>query len=82
MTRRERDALQGILDRYVSLVNCGDCGNWDPEEEAMVKAARAVLDTEQDCDCEGTMAGSHEPSCASRAERDIRGDRPGKPYRP
>lgn len=36
-------ALAGLLERYTSLVNCGDCGNWDPETEDEVKAARAAL---------------------------------------
>lgn len=38
-----RDALTALLDRYVSLVNCGDCGNWNPETEDQVIAARAAL---------------------------------------
>jgi hypothetical protein len=38
-----RCALQDLLDRYVALVNCGDCGNWNPEEETEVKEARAAL---------------------------------------
>ncbi len=37
------EALQGLLDHYVALVNCGDCGNWDPNEEAPVIAARAAI---------------------------------------
>ncbi len=36
-------ALEGMTKRYVDLVNCGDCGNWDPEEEAEVKLARAAI---------------------------------------
>lgn len=38
-----REALKALLDRYTSLVNCGDCGNWDPETEAVVIKARAAL---------------------------------------
>jgi hypothetical protein len=38
-----RAALKGITDRYVGLVNCGDCGNWDPESEPQVVAARAAM---------------------------------------
>ena len=38
-----REAMQALLDRYTSLVNCGDCGNWNPEEEPCVIAARAAL---------------------------------------
>lgn len=36
-------ALEGLLKHYVDLVNCGDCGNWDPETEAPVIAAREAL---------------------------------------
>lgn len=36
-------ALRVMLHRYVSLVNCGDCGHWDPETEPEVIAARAAL---------------------------------------
>jgi hypothetical protein len=44
-TRLERAeaALSGLLKRYTSLVNSGDCGNWNPEEEPEVIAARAAL---------------------------------------
>lgn len=38
-----REAAQALLDRYTSLVNCGDCGNWDPETEPDVIALRAEL---------------------------------------
>lgn len=36
-------ALQGLLERYTALVNSGDCGTWNPEEEAEVTAARAAI---------------------------------------
>jgi len=36
-------ALDSLLNRYVQLVNCGDCGNWDPEQEEDVKAARFAI---------------------------------------
>lgn len=36
-------ALQTLLNDYVELVNSGDAGFWDPEEEAQVKAARAAI---------------------------------------
>lgn len=36
-------ALQGLLDKYTMLVNSGDAGNWDPEEEPEVIAARAAI---------------------------------------
>lgn len=35
--------LRVMVYRYVSLVNGGDCGNWDPETEPEVIAARAAL---------------------------------------
>ena len=38
-----REAAQALLDRYTSLVNCGDCGNWDPETEPDVIALGAEL---------------------------------------
>ena len=38
-----RIALDALLERYVDLVNCGDCGNWDPEGEGEVQQARAAL---------------------------------------
>lgn len=37
------EALEQMIEHYTSLVNCGDCGNWDPEEEDAVKTARAAL---------------------------------------
>jgi len=42
---RLKQALQGLLERYTSLVNCGDCGNWDCETEIEVIAAREALGT-------------------------------------
>ena len=36
-------ALHALLERYTDLVNCGDCGNWNPEREDQVIAARAAL---------------------------------------
>ena len=36
-------ALQTFLAEYVSLVNSGDAGNWDAEEEDKVIAARAAI---------------------------------------
>lgn len=35
--------LRAMLDCYISLVNSGDCGNWDVESEEEVKRARALL---------------------------------------
>jgi hypothetical protein len=37
------EALTTLLERHTSLVNCGDCGNWNPETEDEVIAARAAL---------------------------------------
>lgn len=36
-------ALRGVLDHYTALVNSGDAGNWNPEEERVVVLARAAL---------------------------------------
>lgn len=36
-------ALEGMLDRYTGLVNCGDCGSWDPESEVEVIDARKAI---------------------------------------
>jgi hypothetical protein len=38
-----RKALEGLTAMYVAMVNSGDCGFWNPEEEAEVIAARAAL---------------------------------------
>jgi hypothetical protein len=40
---RLREAFRFLLDRYTQLVNCGDCGDWDPETERPVIAAREAL---------------------------------------
>lgn len=36
-------ALKVFVDEYVAMVNSGDCGFWNPEEEEKVRAARAAL---------------------------------------
>lgn len=36
-------ALKALLDHYVALAECGDCGWWDQEKEQQVIAARAAL---------------------------------------
>lgn len=36
-------ALTGLLDHYVQIVVCGDCGNWDAEAEPPVIGARAAI---------------------------------------
>lgn len=37
------EALERFLDHYVAMVSSGDCGFWNPEDEAHVKAARSAL---------------------------------------
>ncbi len=37
------EALEVFVNDYVSMVNSGDCGNWNPEEELKVTLARAAL---------------------------------------
>jgi hypothetical protein len=37
------EALDGMLNRYTTLVNSGDAGFWNPETDAEVIAARAAL---------------------------------------
>jgi hypothetical protein len=37
------ETLKRTLDSYVSLVNSGDCGFWNPENEEQVKVARQAL---------------------------------------
>jgi len=40
-------ALSNLLDRYTELVNCGDCGNWNPEtEDCVIEARKALGDTD------------------------------------
>lgn len=36
-------ALQSFVVEYVAMVNSGDCGFWNPEDEDKVKAARAAI---------------------------------------
>jgi hypothetical protein len=38
------DALTALLNHYTKLINSGDAGNWDPEKEPVVIAARLALD--------------------------------------
>lgn len=37
-------ALEALLAMYVKLANSGDCGNWNPEDEPEVRAARHAID--------------------------------------
>jgi hypothetical protein len=39
-------ALRGLTEHYVAMVNSGDCGFWNPEEDPEVIAARAELQQE------------------------------------
>ncbi len=43
------EALVNVLRRYTDLINSGDAGNWDPEEEDEVKAARAAIANVKSC---------------------------------
>jgi hypothetical protein len=36
-------ALHEILNHYTALINSGDAGNWEPEREPQVIAARAAI---------------------------------------
>ena len=38
-----KKTLKAILAHYVELVGCGDCGNWNPEDEEIVIKTRAVI---------------------------------------
>lgn len=38
-----RRALEALLEHYVGLVNSGDAGSWNPEDEEVVANAREVL---------------------------------------
>ena len=42
-----RTALEGLLTRYTDLVNCGDCGSWNPEKEDCVINARRAISTQE-----------------------------------
>jgi hypothetical protein len=37
------EASEKFLEGYVRMVNSGDCGNWNPEEEDVVIAMRAAI---------------------------------------
>ncbi len=37
------DALEAMLNHYLRLAESGDAGNWNPEEEDVVKRVRKVL---------------------------------------
>jgi hypothetical protein len=43
MIREMMKAHVDILEHYVRLAGCGDCGHWNPEEEPQVIASRAAI---------------------------------------
>lgn len=60
---RLREALTALTSRYAELINSGDCGNWDPEEEDEMKQARAALEAGKR---EGQPATNACPECEGR----------------
>lgn len=68
----ERDgmkrALESLLDRYVGLVNCGDCGFWDPEKEREVIEARAALAVSDADDTTGGTSNAHATNARQRGQ--------------
>jgi hypothetical protein len=36
-------ALEQMIERYIRLVNSGDCGDWDPEMDDEVINSRSAL---------------------------------------
>ena len=38
-----KEALENLTKRYCDLVNCGDCGFWEPEDEKEIIASRAAI---------------------------------------
>lgn len=38
------NAHKTILDRFLELIECGDCGHWGPETEEQVIESRRVLE--------------------------------------
>ena len=43
-----RDVLKSCVDLYVTLVDCGDCGNWDPLEDLpIIKALEHLKQSEE-----------------------------------
>ena len=36
-------SLKELLDHYKELVNCGDCGNWNPGDELVCKNADKAI---------------------------------------
>lgn len=37
------DCLEDMTNHYAELANSGDCGNWNPEKESEVIAARRMI---------------------------------------
>lgn len=51
LLKQQRHMLLGelvnMVDRYTALVNSGDCGNWNPEtEDDVIAARRAIAEVE------------------------------------
>lgn len=44
--------LKALLNRYIGLINSGDCGSWDPETEPEVIRAREALSRAKCPHCE------------------------------
>ena len=42
------EALERFTDKYVSMVESGDCGNWDPEKEPEIIAVRMAQKAAQE----------------------------------
>ena len=43
VTNELYEALEDFIEMYVRMINSGDCGNWNPEEDTEVITARAAL---------------------------------------
>ena len=41
--KRLREALLNMTERYCDLINSGDAGNWNPEDDQPVISARLAL---------------------------------------
>lgn len=50
--------LKMMVAHYVNLAGCGDCGNWDPEDEDEVRLARAIIATAQGTEARRDKTGT------------------------
>lgn len=56
-------SLSELLEHYCGLINSGDAGNWDPEEEQVVIDARAALShSKYYCECSEGCGNSYKIS--------------------